>query len=161
MSQDDIDRLINEKRLVKEPFDDSQVAGFWAKAVAARRDAQVTDISTDTALQTAYRACLQATLAVLATKGLRVRSTAGHYISFFAMQKLDDDALRSIAIQFDELRTTRSESVYEPTDDEETLRAQLNHALAALDSGLPVLQVWMTNERPALAPLLALPRSRV
>ena len=54
MSQDDIDRLINERRLVKETFDDGQVAGFWSKAVAAFGDAQVADISTDTALQTAF-----------------------------------------------------------------------------------------------------------
>jgi hypothetical protein len=125
MSQEDLDRLINEKRVVKEIFDDSQVAGFWSKAVAAFADAQVTDISTDTALQTAYRACLQATLAVLAAKGLRVKSTAGHYIAFYAMQKPEDEELRSIAVQFDDLRATRSESVYEPTEDESELRRQI------------------------------------
>jgi hypothetical protein len=96
--------------------------------VAAFGDAQVADISTDTALQTAYRACLQATLAVLATKGLRAKSTVGHYIAFYAMQKLDNEALRSIAVQFDDLRATRSQSVHEPREDEAEIKAQLSHA---------------------------------
>jgi hypothetical protein len=157
MSQDDIDRLINERHLVRESFDDGQVAGFWSKAVSAVADARVADISADTALQIAYRACLQATLAVLAAKGLRVKSTAGHYKAFYAMQKLDD-ALRPIAIGFDELRTTRSESVYEPTEDEAELKTQLSRALAALDSGLPVLREWTISVRPTLTSLLARPR---
>lgn len=67
MSQDDIDRLVSDRRLVHESFDDRQIAGFWSKATSAFADAQVAGLSTDTAFQTAYRACLQATLAVLAS----------------------------------------------------------------------------------------------
>jgi hypothetical protein len=159
MSQDDIDRLVGDRRLVHESFDDHQVAGFWSKAASAFADAQVAGLSTDTAFQTAYRACLQATLAVLATHGLRVKSTAGHFTAFYTLQKLGDERLRTIAVQFDELRTTRSESVYEPTDDAE-LAEQLRVALAALAAGLPVLREWITNARPTLRTLLSTP-SRV
>lgn len=155
MSQDDLDRLINERRLVNEPFDDRQVAGFWSKAVAAFHDAQVHGISTDTSLQTAYRACLQATLAVLAAQGLRVKSTAGHYIAFYAMQKLGDEALRSIAVQFDDLRTMRAESVYEPAEDESELSRQLDTALRALTAGLPTIRARIVHARPGMAPFLA------
>jgi hypothetical protein len=35
MSQEDIDRLITERSLAREEFDDADVAGFWAKAVAS------------------------------------------------------------------------------------------------------------------------------
>lgn len=91
MSQDDIDRLVGDRRLVHESFDDDQVAGFWSKAASAFADAQVEGLSTDTAFQTAYRACLQATLAVLATYGLRVKSTAGHFTAFYTLQKLGDE----------------------------------------------------------------------
>lgn len=153
MSQDDIDRLVSERRLAREPFDELQIAGFWPKAASAFADAQVAGLSTDTAFQTAYRACLQATLAVLATHGLRVKSTAGHFTAFYALQKLGDDRLRAIAVQFDELRTTRSESVYEPTDDAEMVE-QLRVALAALATGLPVLREWITNARPTLRSVL-------
>ena len=156
MSQDDIDRLVNERRLVHESFDDHQIAGFWSKATSAFTDAQVAGLSTDTAFQTAYRACLQATLAVLASHGLRVKSTAGHYTAFYALQKLGNEQLRTIAVQFDELRTTRSESVYEPTDDAE-LEEELRTALAALAIGLPVLREWITNAQPTLRHLLSVP----
>lgn len=151
MTQEDLDRLINDKRIVNEVFDDTQVAGFWSKAVAAFADARVAGISTDTALQTAYRSCLQATLGVLAANGLRVKSNAGHYIAFYAMQKLGDETLRSIAIQFDDLRTTRAESVYEPTEDEEELDRQLENAIRSLESGLPHIREWIVRARPGIA----------
>lgn len=156
MSQDDIDRLISDRRLVQESFDDHQIAGFWSKAISAFADAQVAGLSTDTAFQTAYRACLQATLAVLASRGLRVKSTAGHFTAFYALQKLGDERLRTIAVQFDELRTTRSESVYEPTDDSELVQ-QLHIALVALAASLPVLREWITKARPTLGTLPGVP----
>jgi len=83
----------------------------------------------------------------------------GHFTAFYTLQKLGDARLRTIAVQFDELRTTRSESVYEPTDDAE-LEKQLRVALAALAAGLPVLREWITNARPTLRALLSTP-SRV
>ena len=157
MSTDDIDRLIADRRLARQAFDDAQVAGFWSKAVTAFADAQVTDISPDTALQTAYRACLQATFAVLATNDLRVKSTAGHFIAFYAMRKLDEGTLGPIAVQFDALRATRSESVYEPTEDEAELTQQLENAKRALERGLPVLRAWIASMRPGIARLLRAP----
>ena len=48
MTQEDLERLINDKRIVNEVFDDAQVAGFWSKAVAAFADARVRGISADT-----------------------------------------------------------------------------------------------------------------
>jgi hypothetical protein len=40
MTREDLDRLINDKRIVNEVFDDAQVGGFWSKAVAALCDAE-------------------------------------------------------------------------------------------------------------------------
>lgn len=62
MSAEDIERLVVERSLAREAFDDAQVAGFWAKAVASYRDAQVPGISPDGGLQLAYTGGLQATL---------------------------------------------------------------------------------------------------
>lgn len=154
MSQDDLERLVREHRLAWQEFDDAEVRGFWSKAITAFGETRVRGISTDTSLQIAYRACLQATLAVLAAIGLRPKSTAGHYIAFYSLQQLDDEALRRIAIQFDELRSTRAESVYEPNDDEVELQRQLGHATQALENGLPLMRAWLIKTRPSLGILL-------
>jgi hypothetical protein len=73
------------------------------------------------------------------------------------MQKLGDETLRSIAVQFDDLRTTRAESVYEPTEDEVELRRQLENAMRSLSSGLPAIRAWMIRMRPSIEALLTAP----
>jgi hypothetical protein len=97
VSADDIERLVAERTLARQDFDDAQVAGFWAKALASFSDARVAGISADGAFQLAYTAGLQATFAVLAARGLRVKSTASHYKAFYAMQKLEVPSLRAAA----------------------------------------------------------------
>jgi hypothetical protein len=150
VSQEDIERLVAERSLAREEFDDAQVAGFWAKAVSSYADARVPGISSDGAFQLAYTAGLQATFALLAARGLRVKSTARHYKAFYAMQKLDD-ALRRHAIRFDELRATRHESIYEPEEDEAEMAARLAGALAALGEALPEIHASIMAARPRLA----------
>lgn len=158
MSQADIDRLVAERSLARDEFDDDVVAAFWAKAVASYADARIPGISTDGAFQHAYTAALQATFAALAAHGLRVKSTANHYKAFYALQKLND-ALRGHAIVFDELRATRHESIYEPHSDEGEMAAQLAHALIALPKALAALRLSIITVRPRLASTLALPRA--
>jgi hypothetical protein len=155
MSAEDIERLVAERSLAREPFDDEQVAGFWAKAVGSFRDAQVQGISADGGLQLAYTAGLQGTFAVLASRGLRVKSTASHYKAFYALQKLDQPDLRSYAASFDELRAIRHESIYEPAEDEREIAARLADAIATLRDALPVMRVWLVRERSTLAAILA------
>lgn len=150
MSREDIDRLVAERSLALEEFDDAQVAGFWTKAVASYSDARVPGVSSDGAFQLAYTAALQATFAVLAARGLRVRSTASHYKAFYAMQKLDD-ALRRHAVHFDEMRATRHESIYEPDEDDATLASRLAEAVSYLASAPPEIRSWLIAARPGLA----------
>lgn len=154
MSEDDIDRLVAERSLVRQPFDDRQVMGFWAKAVASYRDAQVSEISTDGRLQLAYTAGLQATFAVLAAVGLRVKSTSSHYKAFYAMQKLDDPVLQALAVRFDELRATRHESIYEPGEDETAVAERLGEAVDALALALPAMRGWLVAHRSNLDRML-------
>jgi hypothetical protein len=154
MSQEDIDRLVAERSLAREEFDDDDVAAFWVKAAASYADAHIPGISTDGAFQLAYTAALQATFAVLAAHGLRVKSTANHYNAFFALQKLED-ALRPHAILFDGLRTTRHASVYEATDDEVRMAAQLEHAFKVLPPGLSAIRASIISARPTLTTRLA------
>jgi hypothetical protein len=35
MSKEDIERLVTERSVVRQTFDDHQVAGFWATAIAS------------------------------------------------------------------------------------------------------------------------------
>jgi hypothetical protein len=74
------------------------------------------------------------------------------------MQKLGDETLHAIAVQFDDLRATRAESVYEPTEDEIELRRQLENAMRSLSSGLPAIRAWMIRTRPSIEALLTAPR---
>lgn len=100
LANEDVRRLIAERALAREDFDDDQIAGLWASAVTSYRDASVSGLSTDGALQHAYAAALQATLAVLAALGLRVRGSAGHFKTFYALEKLALPALSEHAILF-------------------------------------------------------------
>lgn len=155
MSQVELDRLVAERSLAREDFDDRQVAGFWSKSLASFADARVPSISADGAFQLAYTAALQATFAVLATQGLRVKSTASHYKAFYAMQRLGDDALRRYAIRFDELRATRHESIYQPVDDEIEMTRRSAEALSMLEGALPTLRAWLVAQRSSLDQILS------
>jgi hypothetical protein len=154
MSQEDIDRLVAERSLARAEFDDDDVATFWAKAAASHTDARFRGISIDSAFQLAYTTALQATFAVLAAHGLRVKSTANHYNAFFALQKLED-GLRPHAILFDGLRTTRHASVCEATADEVRMAAQLDHAFKVLPPGLSAIRASIISARPTLTTRLA------
>lgn len=138
MSRDDIDRLVAERSLARAEFDDEDVAAFWHKAAASYADAHIPGISSDGAFQRAYTAALQATITVLAANGLRVKSTANHYTAFYALQKLED-ALRPHGRVFDELRTTRHESIYEARGTEKEMVEQLKHAFRVVPPGLSAI----------------------
>lgn len=150
MTNPEIDRLLEERSLVRESFDDEQVAGYWAKAVASFQDAQADGMSPNGAFQLAYTAALQATLAVLAAHGLRVRAVANHYTSFYALQKLSAE-MREFGLAFDGLRRTRHESVYEPVDDPEEMARLVVQARRTVLDALPALRSAIVGVRPGIA----------
>jgi hypothetical protein len=149
VSNAEIDRLLEERSLVREAFDEEQVAGYWTKAVVSFRDAQAKGISSDAAFQLAYTAALQATLAVLAGHGFRVRAAANHYMAFYALQKLSA-SLRTHGLAFDGLRRTRHESIYEPEHDEEEMSRVLGQAVSTIRSALPAIRDEILTVRPSL-----------
>lgn len=150
MSNAELDRLLEERSLVRQSFDDEQVTGYWSKAAASFGDAQANGISTDGAFQMAYTAALQATLAVLAAHGLRVRAADNHFKAFYALQKLNP-ALRDHGLAFDGLRQTRHQSIYEPEHDEEAMRRRLGRATEVLCRAFPELRAEILAIRPGLA----------
>jgi hypothetical protein len=122
---------------------------FWNKAVTSFKDARSGAISSDAAFQLAYTAALQATLAVLAAHGLRVRSSSNHYTAFLVLQKLDP-AVTEHGQRFDRLRQTRHLSIYEPEHDEEEMARRLDRAIERLREGLPALRTAIPAVRPTL-----------
>jgi hypothetical protein len=150
MSEADIDRLVEERSLVRESFRDEDIVSLWSKAAASYADANVSGLSTDGAFQCIYRAALQAAMATLAAHGLRVKSTANHYKAFYALQKLTD-VLEPHGLMFNEMRAVRNDSVYEPTHDEAEVAERLSEARASMPASLAALRTAIISVRTGLA----------
>lgn len=150
MSGADIDRLVTERSLVRESFRDEDIVSLWSKAAVSYADAGVPGLSTDGAFQSIYRAALQAAIATLAAHGLRVKSTANHYKTFYAIQKLTD-ALEPHGVRFNEMRAVRNDSVYEARHDEAELSEHLSVARESMPDSLAALRSAILNVRPGLA----------
>lgn len=149
MSNAEIEQLLADRSLVRETFRDEQVAWIWSQAVASYTDAGVPGLSMDGAFQHLYTAALQAALATLAAHGLRVKSTANHYKTFYALRKLAD-ALESHGASFDEMRAMRNDSVYGPSRDEEELADHLSEARTFMPGSLAALRAAIIAVRPGI-----------
>jgi hypothetical protein len=154
VSNPEIDRLVQDRSLVRQSFDDDQVAGYWNKAVASCSSAQAQGLSVENAYQVAYTAALQAALSVLAAHELKVRGVSNHYVTFNAVQKLNT-ALRDCGRRFDALRLARHQCIYEPEHDEEEMQKRLGRAMDTLREGLPAVRLAIVSARPSLAAVLA------
>lgn len=150
MSAADIDRLMAERTLERQHFRDEDVVSLWSKAAASYADATVPGLSTDGAFQNIYKAALQAAIATLAAQGLRVKSTANHYKTFYALQKLTD-ALEPHGLSFQEMRAVRNDSVYEPTHDQAEVADRLTEARALMPGSLAALRTAIISVRPGLS----------
>jgi hypothetical protein len=149
VSEADINRLVADRSLVRESFSDEDIVSMWSKAAASFTDANVSGLSTDGAYQSIYRAALQAALATLAVHGLRVKSTANHYITFFAVQKLTD-ALEPHGLMFNEMRAVRNDSVYEAHHDAAEIAEHLTEARASMPLALAALRTEIIGVRRGL-----------
>lgn len=150
MSKAEIDLLVEDRSLARESFPDEVVVSLWNKAEASYADAGVPGLSTDGAFQSIYKAALQASIATLAAHGLRVKSTANHYKTFYALQKLTD-ALEPHGLGFQEMRAVRNDSVYEATHDPLEVAESLSEARASMPGSLAALRTAIIGIRPGLA----------
>ena len=153
MSNSDIERLVQDRSLIRESFDDAQVAGYWAKATASFANTRANGLNTDGAYLMAYTAALQAALAVLAAHDLKVRGTSNHYMTFHAIQKLNA-TMRECGRRFDALRMVRHDVVYEPEHEEAEMADRLVRAMDALRAGLPACHAEIIAVRPSVSPTL-------
>lgn len=154
MSEAEIQQLIEDRSLVREEFRDEQVVSFWAKATASYADASVADLSAEGAFQCLYTAALQGAMAALAAHGLRVKSTANHYKTFYALRKLSA-AVEPAGATFDEMRGTRNESIYEATHDEVELADALLGARASMPEAMAALRTAIITIRPGIVAQLS------
>lgn len=89
-------------------------------------------------------------MAMLAAHGLRVKSTANHYKTFFALRKLDN-SLEPHGAMFDEMRGTRNDSVYDATANEARVTEHLSEAREAVPESLAALRTAILAVRPGIA----------
>jgi hypothetical protein len=149
VSETEIEQLVADRSLARETFLDEQVASIWAKAAASYADAGIPGLSSEGAFQHLYTAALQGSIATLAAHGLRVKSTANHYKTFYALRKLGT-ALEPHGASFDDMRGTRNDSVYEPTHDAEELAELLSEARMFMPDSLSALRTAIIAVRPGI-----------
>jgi hypothetical protein len=149
LSNAGIEQLLADRSLVREEFRDDQVVSFWTKAAASYANAALPGFSSEGAFQQLYTAALQAAIATLAAHGLRVKSTANHYKTFYALRKLDA-APEPHGAAFDEMRGTRNDSVYEPTHDEVELKESLAEARVFMPEAMSALRTAILAVRPGV-----------
>jgi hypothetical protein len=150
MSDEDIDRLVADRSLAREDFRDEAVVSLWGKAAESYADSRLAGLSSDGAYQSIYRAALQAAIAALAAHGLRVKSTANHYKTFYALQKLTE-VLEPHGTMFNEMRAVRNESVYEATHTGPDMADHLAAARASIPASLAAVRAVIIAARPGLA----------
>ena len=146
-----LELLIGDRRLSEEQFDNSELAGLWARAVSAWHDAGVTGLSTEGAFVRAYDAARQAAVTVLAAHGLRVKSGQGHhYITFYALGALEIPELSGFAAEFEAVRNSRHLAVYEAELDPNALIGDLGRLRSAVERFLPEARRHLVSQLPAL-----------
>jgi hypothetical protein len=151
-----ITRWIDEHEITPGAIEPSLVVALWNKAVASASDSLVASLSPDNALQLAYQAQLQAVMAMLHARGLRVRSRQKHhYVAIAAARELAaaDGAseLAGALVKLDGVRADRAIAVYEPDAASPESAAHARSVMAAL---LPHARTWLQRTAPALTPSL-------
>lgn len=135
-----IELLAQERSLVRETFDDAQVAG----------------LSSAGALHLACTAALRTTVAVLAIHGLRVTPTGDDRTAFDAAKNLGWTMGRH-GERLDAVRRAGKQLIDGPEDEEEEIAKRLRRAIDTLRDALPDLRSEILSVRPALAHSLPLP----
>lgn len=149
MLPDRIQRLLSSGALKENTFDDSEVAIFWNKAITNAADARLDGISLDGAIQSAYTAVFNASLAVLAHHGLRTGSARNHHENAFAgVDAFAIVGLEDLIPESTEIRSLRRSSMYDPDIADESDR---DETLRWLDATLPKMYAALIGWNPALA----------
>lgn len=136
--------------------DPAKVSALWKKALRSLRSSRAPEIDADTAVDAAYKALLQASMALLESEGYRVGSATGghHYLTFRAVTGLGYPALDHLDEDTEFVRRLRASAVYEP---EEASASDLGRIQQLAVTVLPAIRAAIAARRPALSRALGSP----
>lgn len=147
-----VQRLVDMGRLRPQPIQREQVAAVWRKAVESARDAELSGMSIDGSLRSAYDAGHIAALALLGAHGLRTGSGQGHHeVAFAAVAAFGHEGLADLVPDSMEVRGLRKGSMYDPVIAGPRERSD---ALAWVRRTLPAIRAALLVVDPEIEPLL-------
>jgi len=110
----DVDHLLNERRIRREPISEAEVRQVLDRAERDLRTAeQVMEIDVDWGFAVAYNAVLQASRAYMFAHGFRPSSRESHKNVFAFMRIAVGDKHKDLITYFDRMRTKRHSAVYD------------------------------------------------
>jgi hypothetical protein len=150
---------LDARRLENIPAPDSEIIGFWEKALVACRDAHNASASPDNRLLRAYDAARLAASAILREAGLRSRGREGHhYVTFDTARSLvSDPALRNALDEMNSMRDVRHAVEYEADDSLD--QATVDEAISSAGQVLRLGAEYLRSARPAAAPSITSPEA--
>ncbi|HSW29055.1 MAG TPA: hypothetical protein VLH75_06095 [Longimicrobiales bacterium] len=158
MTDFQIRRLLQERRLEAYVATDGEVVGFLEKAVRAMADAKA-GISEEGAFLRAYEATFLCATAAVLSAGYRMRGSAeGHHNDLvLVLRHLGDSAFADLGTRWERLRRLRSQSMYDgaarPTpEDVDAMIAVATDLFAAVRRDLESKRPSAGAMLPALPP---------
>jgi hypothetical protein len=144
--------MIVQRRLREQATTPEAVAAIWQKAVESAADAELSGMSIDGALRSAYDAGHLAALALLGAYGLRTGSGQGHHeMAFAGAAATEQPGLDDLVPDSEEVRGLRKGSLYDPTI---AGSAERDRALRWMRRTLPVVRAALVAVNPDLEQLL-------
>ena len=143
-----LQNLLKIGQLKSHPPDAAEVQRLLAAAARNLADARVTTISPETRFDAAYKAIMQAALAVLMAHGYRPNTNRpGHHVTVVQGLTLTIGLAPARVTVIDTLRRKRNLSDYTGEDIDDS---SAEHRIAEADRLLQEVTAWLTAHRPQL-----------
>jgi hypothetical protein len=152
---------LEARRLEAVPSDLATVVGYWRKALTKADDVakqRAAGVSLDTQVEAAYTGLLQASLAVLASHGLRPKGEAHHHTALVVAADLIGRDRGRLDVALDATRPIRRHAQYAP---EPATPDDVRSVLRALDLLLPAAATHLQARHPGHAAALRAPAERL
>lgn len=151
-----IQLLIDNRQVEVVAPDIETVVGVWTKAFHSAADARSSGISTDTRVDAAYKAALQAAHALSESFGYRIRGTGHHRTTFVVASEVGVPGLEELSIDMEAHQRARAAAVYEPLPASPDDLAEL---LAIVERLLPIIHSALRARHPNVGDRFPAPRT--
>jgi hypothetical protein len=141
-------KLLDEKRVAREPTSKKEIDDLRAMTGVHLKDAQVNTVSSQGRYEFAYNAARLMATAVVRASGYRVIAKNGHHYFTFQALQASDAAFILMATYFDRARDKRNDFSYDSpivisdADAEDLINAVLQFVTDA--------ERWISSKHPAL-----------